>query len=74
MRCSKTGRVLELLSPAPAPYQLWSCDEWRCEGCGATVLAGYGRGPMVDRGADPSGYQALRAYEAKVNNVVMIEV
>jgi hypothetical protein len=73
MRCSKTGRVLELLSPAPEPYQLWSCDEWRCEGCGATVLTGYGRGPMFDT-SDPKGYAALRAYEASLNNIVTIEV
>ena len=74
MRANKTGRVLELLSPAPAPYQLWSCDEWRCEGCGATVLAGYGRGPMFDANVDPQGYAALRAYEAGVGNIVVIAV
>jgi len=74
MTCSKTGRVLELLSPAPQPYQLWSCDEWLCTGCGAVVLSGYGRGPMMDAHANPVDYAALRAYEAQVDNIVTIEV
>ena len=71
---NKTGRVLELLSPAPEPYQLWSCDEWRCKGCGAVVLVGFGRGSMVDARCDGPAYAELRAYEASVNNVVTIEV
>ena len=74
MRASKTGRVLELLSPAPSPYQLWSADEWVCEGCGATVISGYGRAAMFYANVDPEGYAALRAYEASVNNIVTIEV
>jgi hypothetical protein len=73
MTCAKTGRVLELQSPAPEPYQLWSCDEWRCEGCGATVLAGYGRGPMEEAEVNPEGYWALRAYEVADRNLVTIE-
>jgi len=74
MACSKTGRVLELLSPAPEPYQLWSCDEWTCAGCGAVVLSGYGRGPMVEAHVDSEGYRKLRAYEAHADNIVAIEV
>ena len=74
MACSKTGRVLELLSLATATYQLWSCDEWLCTGCGAVVLSGYGRGPMVDAHADSEGYRKLRAYEAHAGNIVTIQV
>ena len=74
MSCAKNGRVLELLSPAPEPYQLWSADEWRCPVCDATVLSGYGRGPMREAHVDPQEYDALRAYEASANNVMTIEV
>jgi len=74
MACSKTGRVLELLSPAPDPYELWSCDEWTCAGCGAVVLSGYGRHAMFAALTDGPDYAALRAYEAHVNNIVTIEV
>jgi hypothetical protein len=74
MKANKTGCVLELLSPAPEPYQLWSGDEWKCDGCGATVITGYGRAAMFDAHADPEGYAAHRAYEAEIDNVVTIEV
>jgi hypothetical protein len=30
------------------PYKLWVCDLWECEGCGAEILTGYGRGPVSE--------------------------
>ena len=74
MKANKTGRVLEVIVRGEGrPYQLWSADEWKCEGCGATVISGYGRGPMVNADVDPDGYAKLRAYEVGVDNVVTIE-
>ncbi len=28
------------------PYKLWVGDKWRCEGCGAEILSGFGREPL----------------------------
>lgn len=30
------------------PYKLWSGDKWRCEGCGAEIISGTGRGPISE--------------------------
>lgn len=54
-RAHKTGaRLLEMMpvtSDTPPglaneanwdPYKIWSCDLWRCEGCGSVIATGYG--------------------------------
>jgi len=74
MRANKNGRILELLSPSPEPYQLWSGDEWKCDICGATVIVGYGRAAMFDADANPEGYAKFHTYEKSQDNVVTIEV
>lgn len=30
------------------PYKVWSADIWRCEGCGARIVDGYGRHPVAE--------------------------
>lgn len=30
------------------PYKLWSGDLWKCEGCGAEIVSGTGRGPIAE--------------------------
>ena len=72
MRCSKTGRVLEMVS-AGRPYQLWSVDEFKCPTCGMRVLAGYGRAPMAE-GFDEDRYATMKEYEETEKNVVSIVV
>lgn len=30
------------------PYQVWASDRFECEGCGAVILAGFGRAPIAE--------------------------
>jgi hypothetical protein len=30
------------------PYKLWAGDLYECEGCGAVVVSGVGRGPIAE--------------------------
>ena len=30
------------------PYKLWSSDKWRCEGCGAEILQGFGSSSLAE--------------------------
>jgi hypothetical protein len=30
------------------PYKLWAGDLWECEGCGASILSGFGREPISE--------------------------
>jgi len=30
------------------PYKVWSGDLWECEGCGAQIVSGVGRGPIAE--------------------------
>lgn len=30
------------------PYKVWVADQWTCEGCGAVILSGFGRGPISE--------------------------
>lgn len=25
------------------PYKIWASDKWKCEGCGAEILSGFGQ-------------------------------
>ena len=29
------------------PYKLWAGDKWKCEGCGAVILSGFGMSPIA---------------------------
>lgn len=31
------------------PYKLWRGDEWKCHGCGSTIIVGTGHAPMMER-------------------------
>lgn len=31
-----------------APYRLWVGDVWKCQGCGAEIISGVGRGPISE--------------------------
>ena len=41
------------------PYKLWQADLYKCEGCGAEVIAGFGRQPISEHYM--SDYARLRA-------------
>jgi hypothetical protein len=30
------------------PYQIWESDQWKCSGCGISVLIGFGRKPYSE--------------------------
>ena len=30
------------------PYKLWAGDQWECQGCGAVILSGFGRGEIAE--------------------------
>lgn len=30
------------------PYKIWSGDKWRCQGCGAEILSGFGHDPISE--------------------------
>ena len=71
MRCTKTGRAVELIS-AGAPYQLWQGDEFGCDGCGASIVTGFWKGPI--REAHHPDYAAMVACEASNGRVIRVTV
>ena len=30
------------------PYKVWAADRYECPGCGAVILAGFGRAPIAE--------------------------
>ena len=30
------------------PYKVWAADRWECQGCGAAILSGFGRGEIAE--------------------------
>src|SRR5678816_3389465 len=34
------------------PYKVWVGDKWTCEGCGATIVSGFGREPLAEHYQD----------------------
>lgn len=30
------------------PYKLWSGDIWKCQGCGAEIISGFGTRPIAE--------------------------
>ncbi len=45
------------------PYKLWSSDKWKCEGCGAEILCGFGHSPISEHYKEDFG-DMVRATEA----------
>lgn len=52
------------------PYKIWSGDKFACEGCGATIVVGFGHDPIrVQHEEDFAKVQkALGADEFQVND------
>ncbi len=52
-----------------APYKLWEGDRWECEGCGANIVVGVGRGPIAEH-YQPTFSQAVDRFapEIQVND------
>jgi hypothetical protein len=72
MKCHKNGRFVEL-TWTYGSYQLWSGDEWKCEGCDATVVCNYGREPMSPF-TQSDAYEAILEEERKAGNLVVIGI
>jgi hypothetical protein len=70
MRCTKNGRAVEIMSDGE-PYQLWHGDEWECDGCGALIVTGFGRGPIAE--AHRANYASVVADERDHGTIVMVE-
>jgi hypothetical protein len=45
------------------PYKLWVGDRWECEGCGATILSGFGREPIAEH-YQPEFAERVRTLQA----------
>jgi hypothetical protein len=30
------------------PYKIWVADKWKCQGCGAEILSGFGHRPVSE--------------------------
>ncbi len=30
------------------PYKLWMGDKWKCQGCGAEIISGFGHSPIAE--------------------------
>lgn len=56
--------VVETKEDGSTPYQVWSYDEYHCQGCDAIVYAGRGEGPIV------KSYETERL--AAYNNSLML--
>ena len=56
MRCHKNGQAVVNGSG------LWHGDAWKCASCGATVVLGFGRTPLLEP-HDPRWKSALAAEE-----------
>jgi len=48
MRVKKNSVTVEELTEDGEPYKLWDADRWQCPGCGAEVIAGFGKGPIAE--------------------------
>lgn len=46
---TKTGAQAGTAEPESwVPYKLWVGDLWECQGCGATVVVGVGKGSLAE--------------------------
>lgn len=52
------------------PYKLWVGDLWGCEGCGATILSGFGLNPIAEQHHEDFVSQVARlgAAQLQVND------
>lgn len=48
MRPKTNSVTVEELTQDRRPYKLWSADLYACEDCGAEVITGFGREPLVE--------------------------
>lgn len=64
MRVAKNGVTVEEQMEDGAPYKLWGDDLYRCPGCGAEVVSGFGRQPLAEH-YQPT-YQQTRARYAPI--------
>jgi len=55
-RCVRNEHIVEVTCDGE-PYQVWACDQYECPSCHASILTGWSRQPLADRG-DPH-YQAV---------------
>jgi hypothetical protein len=84
-RCKKTGYYfieampvagVELATPGTThpeqwtPYKLWVGDMWECQGCGATILSGFGARPIGEHYQEGFEDQVARlgALQLQVND------
>lgn len=37
------------------PYKVWAGDLWKCQGCGAEILSGFGHNPIATQHEDKFG-------------------
>ena len=63
MRVHKNGVTVEELTdpPDPQPYRLWQADHYRCPGCGAEAITGFGFNPLAHH-YDTERYEKLKSY------------
>ncbi len=57
------------------PYQLWSCDKWKCHYCDTEILIGFGDRPLI-RHFEEHFTESLESFDEKghiVNNYEYIE-
>jgi len=47
------------------PYKLWAGDLYECEGCGAQIVSGFGRGPIAEH-YQPDFAETVKAYGAEL--------
>jgi len=45
------------------PYKVWVGDLWECKGCGTTILAGFGDGPIAEH-YQPTFQETVRRLNA----------
>jgi len=45
------------------PYKLWMGDQWKCQGCGAEIIVGFGHRPIAEHHQD--------GFAEKVKNVTL---
>jgi hypothetical protein len=53
-----------------APYKIWCGDKYRCEGCGAEIVCGFGFQPVAEKHQEDfdRARESLRAWQLQVND------
>jgi len=48
MRPEQNGFTVVTMTDDPLkPYQIWHGDKWKCPGCAAEMVTGFGKGPIA---------------------------